>query len=317
MSENKLHVSVYPHINSGQNTSAIMRDVLISLIPALLVEVWFFGLPSLWLVATCVIFCVLSEYLWNKFMDKPPTVNDYSAAVTGVLLAFCLPPTLPLWMAAAGSIFAIVIVKQLFGGLGYNIFNPALAARAILLSSWPVAMTTWIKPFSSFVVSWPKDIQAITSATPLAVAKLGAGALPSHWSLFIGNVGGSLGETSALALLIGAAYLFYRQVIDGWIPFSYLGTVFILAWLLGRDPVFHLLSGGLILGAFFMATDYVTSPITRKGKLVFGIGAGILTVLIRLYGGYPEGVCYAILLMNLITPMIDIYTKNRPYGKKK
>ena len=307
MTESKYLVSIHPHISSGQETPVIMKDVLIGLLPALAAAIWFFGWPTLWLVGTCVFFCVFSEYLWQKYLNLPVSIGDFSAAVTGVLLAFCLPPALPLWMAALGSIFSIIIVKQLFGGLGFNIFNPALAARAILLSSWPVAMTTW---------TLPKGIQAVTTATPLAIAKLGetSAVLPGYWQLFIGNVGGSLGETSALALLIGAIYLFYRRVIDGWIPFSYLFTVAGLSFLLGKDPLFHLLAGGLFLGAFFMATDYVTTPITRKGKLIFGVGCGILTVLIRLFGGYPEGVCYAILLMNLAAPLIDIYTKNRPFG---
>lgn len=317
MDDKKLFpVSVWPHLKEKQNTRAIMRDVLIGCLPMVLTGIYFFGLPSAWLILTCVITAVFSEFLWQLLMRQRLTVGDLSGAVTGILLAFCLPPTLPLWMAAIGSIFAIVIVKQFFGGLGYNIFNPALAARAVLLASWPVAMTTWLKPLGQFTWTWPAKIDAVTSATPLGLLKLGENLnqIPSYWNLFIGNIGGSLGETSALAILIGAAYLFYKKVIDVWIPLSYLGTVAILSLILGQDPLFHLLVGGLFLGAFFMATDYVTSPLTKKGKLIFGFGAGILTVLIRLYGGYPEGVCYAILIMNLLTPLIDRQIKPTPYG---
>jgi electron transport complex protein RnfD len=208
-------------------------------------------------------------------------------------------------MAAVGAIVAIVLVKQLFGGLGYNIFNPALAARAVLLASWPVAMTTWTKP-----------LDAVTTATPLFLMKMGE-AVPDYLTLFLGNRAGSLGETSALMILIGAAILFWRKIIDWPIPTAYIGTVYGLSLIMGQDPLFHVISGGLLLGAFFMATDYVTAPVTTKGRLIFGVGCGIMTVLIRLYGGFPEGVNYSILIMNMLTPIIDTYTRPRIFGEIK
>ena len=213
--------------------------------------------------------------------------------MTGILLALVLPPTLPLWMAGVGAGVAIILVKGLFGGLGFNIFNPALAARAILLASWPVAMTTWVTP-----------IDAVTTASPLLLAKM-TQAVPDYLNLFLGNRAGSLGETSILAILIGAGILYWRRIIDWPAPTAYIGTVALLTFLLGRDPLFHVLSGGLLLGAFFMATDYITAPVTTPGRFIFGLGCGIITVLIRLYGGFPEGVNYSILFMNMLTPLID------------
>jgi len=310
--ENLLIVSSSPHLHNDNSVAKAMRDVSIALMPVLLASLYFFGLAAAKVIITCILAAVVSEIVAQKIMKKEVTINDGSAVVTGLLLAFCLPSTLPLWMAAIGAVVAIIIGKQMFGGLGNNIFNPALIGRAVLLASWPVAMTSWVAP-----------LDGITMATPLGIFKQGAIAeqLPSLWNLFIGNVGGSLGETCSVALILGGIYLLYRGQIDWRIPFSYIGTVFVFALIVGIFigegfwyPLFHLLSGGLLLGAFFMATDWVTSPITPKGKIIFGIGCGLLTVIIRLKGGYPEGVCYSILLMNMITPLIDRYTKARVFG---
>jgi electron transport complex protein RnfD len=245
-------------------------------------------------------------------------VTDGSAAVTGMLLAFTLPPTAPLWMAAVGGFLAIFVAKQLFGGLGYNIFNPALAARAVLLASWPVTMTTWVKPGNSWLA-----VDAVTSASPLGMireAQRPGGAIDATYGyldLFLGNVPGSLGETCKAALLLGALVLFLFKVIDWRIPLTFIGSVFLLSVPFGRDPVAAVLSGGLILGAFFMATDMVTSPTTKGGKLLFGLGCGILTALVRSWGGFPEGVCYSILIMNSLTPLIDKYVQPRVMGTRK
>jgi electron transport complex protein RnfD len=309
--DNLLIVSSSPHLHSDNSVSTAMRDVLIALTPALIASLYFFRFAAAKVILTCVFVAVISEVIAQKIMKKEVTVDDYSAVVTGLLLAFCLPATIPWWMAAVGAVVAIIIGKQLFGGLGNNIFNPALVGRAVLLASWPVAMTNWVNP-----------LDGVTTATPLGMLKEGTAAqLPSLGQLFIGNVGGSLGETCALALLLGAIYLLYKGHIDWRIPFSYIGTVFVLTAIIGVFkgeglwyPLYHLLAGGLILGAFFMATDWVTSPLTKKGKFIFGLGCGLLTVVIRLQGGYPEGVCYSILLMNMVTPLIDRYTKPRVFG---
>jgi len=313
----KLIAGSSPHLTSGQTTSIIMRDVIIALLPATTAAVYFFRLNAVFLIITTILSCVLSEYIANKVMKKPVTIGDYSAAVTGLLLAFNLPPAIPLWMAVAGGVFAIIITKQLFGGLGMNFINPALAARAFLMASWPVAMTTWTKT----------AVDTVTSATPLAIIKKGGEVAvdtpPDIINLFIGNVPGSLGETSALALLIGAVYLVARRVITLEIPLAFIGTVAVMTWILGGDSLFtgnflyHLFAGGLILGAFYMATDYTTSPVSFTGKIIMGIGCGLLTAVIRLYGGYPEGVCYSILLMNLAVPLIDKYTLPKSFGGGK
>ena len=232
---------------------------------------------------------------------------DGSAVITGLLLALCLPPRLPLWIAAIGAVFAIAFAKCAFGGLGYNIFNPALSGRAFLAISWPVEMTTWAKPLT---------YDAVTTATPLGLLKMQQ-ITTYHINLALGNVGGSIGETSAIAILIGGIFLIVKRYIDWRTPLSYIGTVGILMVLLGRDPIFHMLAGGLFLGAFFMATDYVTTPITREGRIIFSIGAGVIVVVIRLIGGYPEGVMFSILLMNAFTPLIDRHVKPRVFGTKR
>ncbi len=322
-------VSSSPHIRSEESTQRIMLDVIIALIPALIASVYFFGSKVLLIVLTSIIFALATEYSMQRLTKKPVTINDLSAVVTGLLLAYNVPPTAPWWLVAIGSIFAISIVKHCFGGLGHNFMNPALAARAVLLASWPVRMSS-----AAFV---SPGVNAVTSATPLALFKAGAGCgnrivitsatiaasdtLTSLWDMFIGNIGGCIGETSALALLIGGLYLIYRGVISIRIPLTYIATVGILSYILGGFHFycfgFHMLAGGLFLGAIFMATDYASCPITPKGQLIMGFGAGILTVLIRFFGAYPEGVSYSILLMNVATPLIDRFTMPRKFGEVK
>lgn len=321
----KLILSVSPHFHSGESIRKAMREVFIALVPAMAAGIFFFGMSALILIVSLMAASSIAELVMLKILGKPVKGLDGSAGITGLLLALILPPTYPIWMGIVGIVIAIVIAKHLFGGLGYNIFNPALVARAALLASWPIATTTWIKPLPFLSREWWGNIpslDAITQATPLGITKLAAlgqttETLPSYWNMFIGNRGGSIGETCIIALLIGGIYLLWKKVITWHIPVCYIGTVFILSALLGKDPLFHLLAGGLILGAFFMATDYVTAPVTSKGKIIFGISCGVLTVLIRLYGGFPEGVNYAILLMNIGTPLLDKYTQPRIYGKRK
>lgn len=302
-----------PHIRRGVTTQGIMRDVIIALLPAALCSVIFFKVQAAMLILVTVVSCVAAEYAWCRLTKKENTLTDLSAVVTGLLLAFNLPPALPPWIAAIGGVFAIIIVKQLFGGLGHNFVNPALAARAFMVASWPAQMTSWQEP------GW----DAVSTATPLAVMKSGeaAGQLPELWDMFLGNTGGCIGETSVLALLIGAVYLLVKRVISPELPLVFIGTVGFMTWMLGGseglftgDFVYHIFAGGLILGAFFMATDYTTSPVTFRGRIVMGIGCGLLTSIIRLYGGYPEGVSYSILLMNLVVPIIDRYMIPESFG---
>lgn len=315
-----LIVSSPPHIRESATTRTIMRDVLIALCPALIAAVLLFGLRSLLVCATCVVACVIFEYAYNRLLRIGQTAGDLSAAVTGLLLAFNLPVGIPLWMAVIGCFAAIVVVKQLFGGIGRNFANPAIVGRIVLLVSFTAQMTAWPKPLG-FATS-----DAVTGATPLALAGWDAvssatatevAALPTKLQLFLGQIGGSLGETCKLALLLGGAYLVLRRVISATIPLAFMGTVFALAYVGGADPLFHLLSGGVILGAIFMATDYSTSPTTEWGKLLFGIGCGAITMLIRLFASYPEGVSFAILLMNILAPHIDRLTRTRPFGGVK
>jgi electron transport complex protein RnfD len=298
-------ISVAPHTRAVDDVKSIMWWVVLSLLFPVAAATWFFGIKALILIVFTTLAAVLAEAAFQKSIGQPVTVRDGSAVVTGVLLALVLPPTLPLWMAGIGAVVAIVLVKGLFGGLGFNIFNPALAARAILLASWPVAMTTWVTP-----------MDAMTTASPLFLAKAHQ-ALPDYLNLFLGYRAGSLGETSAVAILVGAAILFWRRIIDWPAPTAYIGSVALLTLLLGQDPLFHVLSGGLLLGAFFMATDYVTAPVTTRGRFIFGLGCGVITVLIRLYGGFPEGVNYSILFMNMLTPLIDAYVRPRLFGGRK
>jgi len=310
----KLLVSTSPHIYKKDSVGRIMWLVNLSLLPGGIAGVYIFGLDALRVIVLGVVTAVLSEALLQKLTKRKISILDGSAFLTGLLLAYNLPPNVPFWIPVAGSFFAIAIGKQVFGGLGQNIFNPALAGRVFLMASWPKYMTTFVLPF---------NCDGVTGATPLAMLKEGKGieAL-SYLDLFLGRRGGCIGEVCIAVLLLGAAFLLIRGIISWHIPVSYLATAAISTWVFGAqgffsgDWLFHLLSGGLILGAFFMATDYVTSPLTKKGQLIFGVGCGLLTAIIRLWGGYPEGVSYAILIMNAATPIIDRYTKNRIYGAK-
>ncbi|HOK57048.1 MAG TPA: RnfABCDGE type electron transport complex subunit D [bacterium] len=304
-------INCSPHIHSSETTGKIMFYVVISLIPALIGSIYFFGIYVLEVIIISIISCIVSELLFKILTRKKIEVFDGSAIVTGILLAFVLPPRIPLWIAGIGGFLAIFLVKELFGGIGFNIFNPALASRAILLASYPVEMTKFIQPFDY-------RIDAITSATPLFIIKEKLNQqLPSLWQMFIGTRPGCIGETSTLLLLIGGFFLIYKRVISWHIPFSYILTVAILSLFFKQNILCQIMGGGLILGAFFMATDYVTSPITKKGKIIFGIGCGIITFLIRKAGGYPEGVCYSILFMNSLVPMINRYTVPKKFGSKK
>ncbi|PID57405.1 electron transporter RnfD [candidate division KSB3 bacterium] len=317
MEEHVFVISSAPHVESTDSIPQIMYTVVLALIPAMAASVIFFGVRALVLLVTCVASCVLTEYVFQRVRQKPVTLSDWSAVITGILLALVLPPGLSLFSAALGSIVAIAIGKQVFGGLGYNIFNPALVGRAFLQATFPVDMTTWVAPFS-----YAAGPDAVSAATPLGLMKM-EGQTTAVIKLFIGNVGGSLGEASALAVLIGGGYLLYKKYIEWRTPAAYLGTVFVLGtlfWLIDGskypNPFFHLTAGGLMLGAFFMATDMVTSPVTPVGCWVFGIGAGLLVIVIRLFGGVPEGVMFSILLMNAVTPLINRYTKPKVFGER-
>lgn len=312
----KLMVSVSPHIYSEESTKEIMWVVTLSLLPAGVAGIFIFGITSLWIIITAVLSAVLTEAVIQKLRRVKITIQDGSAFLSGLLLAYCLPAGSPLWLAAVGAFVAVAIGKQAFGGLGQNIFNPALIGRAFLMAAWPVYMTTWVMPRYACFSARPLACDGVTEATPLA----NKFSTVSYWDLFTGNHGGCLGEVCILALLAGALLLLIRGYISWHIPFSFIITVALLTWIFGGEGYFagrwldHLLSGGLMLGAFFMATDYVTSPLTNKGRLVFGFGCGLLTAVIRIWGGYPEGVCYAILLMNAATPIIDRYTQPRRFG---
>jgi H+/Na+-translocating ferredoxin:NAD+ oxidoreductase subunit D len=315
MEKHKLIVSHAPFIKQNETIEKIMYTVVLSLMPALFVAYRIFGIRALSLTGVCVISCIVFEYLCNVLRKQSPTCFDGSAIITGVLLAFNLPPTTPYWMAALGSFVAIVIAKQLFGGLGFNLFNPALVARVFLLISFPVALTKWTMPMS---------VDMTTVASPLGILKTEGVAAISNFNLwygFFGNISGSLGETSVLALLIGALILLFKRYITWQIPFSFIATTYVFTWIfhtinpsLYASPDFHLVTGGLILGAFFMATDMVTSPMTSRAQIIFGMGCGLLTGIIRLFGGYPEGVSFAILIMNAFVPLLD---KWDAYSKAK
>lgn len=308
----KLIVSSSPHLNGKRTTQNIMLDVIIGLAPAMLASIVYFGVKAAAVILTCVASCVLSEFLCRKVMKRPQTVGDLSCVVTGVLLALNLPATIHPLIAVFGSVVAIVVVKQMFGGIGQNFVNPALTARIILMNSFPARMTHWVAPFD-----YAATADSITTATPLGILKEGGGELPSYLDLFLGKTGGCLGETCALAILIGGIYLIARRVISPVIPVTYLATAAVFSLLFGRDPIFDLLSGGLMLGAFFMATDYTTSPLYFWGRVVFAIGCGALTLVIREFGSLPEGVSYSILLMNILTPLIERYIKPKAFGSPK
>ena len=313
----ELTFSSSPHVHSPVSTQTVMRDVLIALAPALIGSIYFFGLRALLVTLVSAAGCAFFEWLWCKLTKKNCKVYDLSAVVTGVLLAFVCPVTIPIWCILIGDFFAIVLVKQLFGGIGKNFVNPALAARAFMFS-WPVLMNSWVEPVGKFAAA-----DAVASATPMA--SLHASALPNYstMDLFLGNVPGSLGETSALLLLIGFVYLLARKVITARIPVAFVGTVALLTFLFpqGNAPLSwmaaQVFGGGLMLGAIFMATDYVTTPVTKLGQIIFGIGCGVITVVIRYFGGYPEGVSYAILVMNCCVVLLDKIGRPKKFGAPK
>lgn len=305
----KLVISSSPHIQSSQHIIKIMRDVLIALLFPLAAGIYYFGINALITVAVSTFSAVLFEFLWNIINKKPQTAGDLSAAVTGMLLGLCLPPTVPFWIPVCGSFFAIIIAKQLYGGLGHNFINPALAGRGFLLASWPLIMTTFVAPFDG-----------VTSATPLALFKAGEQSATLE-ALFMGNIGGCIGETSAAAILIGALYLVIKRVIPIEGPLVYIASAGLFALLFGGGSgidgfLFHILSGALLFGAFFMLTDYVTTPSTRPGMIIAAALCGFITALIRVKGGYPEGVTYAILIVNVVSPLLDKYIVPRRYGRK-
>lgn len=318
----ELTISSSPHVHSSVSTKTIMRDVLIALVPALIGAIYFFGLRALMVTLVSVAACVFFEWAWCKIMKQSCKTYDMSAMVTGVLLAFVCPPTIPYWTIILGDLFAIVLVKMLFGGIGRNVVNPALAGRAFMFS-WPVLMSTWVK------VGWENQaglfstVDAVTAATPLAAMHQGQMPESSIMDMFLGNVGGCIGETSALLILVGFVYLLIRKVITVRIPLAYIGTVAVLTFLfpMGNDRfawmAAQLFGGGLMLGAIFMATDYVTSPVTKLGQVVYGIGCGLLTVLIRYFGGYNEGVSYAILVMNCCVVLLDRIGRPTKFGAPK
>ena len=318
----ELTISSSPHVHSPVSTTTIMRDVLIALVPALLGSVYFFGLRALMVTLISVAACVFFEWAWCRIMKKDCKIYDLSAMVTGVLLAFVCPPTIPYWMIVLGDFFAIILVKMLFGGIGRNVVNPALAGRAFMFS-WPVAMSAWVKVGWENAAGLLDTTDAVTAATPLAAMHQGQLPESSILDMFLGNVGGCIGETSALLLLIGFVYLLVRKVLNPRIPLAYIGTVAVLAFLfpMGNDRLTwiaaQLFGGGLMLGAIFMATDYVTSPVTKLGQIVYGIGCGVLTILIRYFGGYNEGVSYAILVMNCCVVLLDRIGRPTKFGAPK
>ena len=326
MLDTQVVVSPAPHVKDALSTEKAMKMVFLALLPATLFSFWNFGFKALLLVLFSIGTCILTELVIQLALKKAVTIKDGSAALTGLLLALTVSPNLmsfdppTWWMIIVGGIVSIGLGKHIFGGLGHNPFNPALIGRAFLMASWPVAMTTWSWPAQA--LNWAGDkADAISGATVLNLAKMGT--LQSlqlkvpYWNLLWGNISGSLGETSALLLLLGGLFLIVKGIIDWRIPGAYLGTVIVLSFVFQKDPVFQLLAGGLFLGAFFMATDWVTSPVTKKGRIYFGIGCGVLTMLIRLFGGYPEGVCYSILIMNAFTPLLDRLTLPQRFGEVK
>ena len=306
---NKLVVSPSPHNENYVKTSVIMLNVIIALVPAFVMSVYYFGWRSIMLSAVCIVSCVAFEFACRKLMKRDQTIGDLSAVVTGLILAMNLPVTLPPWIAIIGSFVAIVIVKQLFGGIGQNFANPAITARIVLMVSFPSAMTEWVYPF------WYRNpTDAVSGATPLVVNSTEQF---SYLDLFLGKSGGCLGETCAAALLAGGIYLIIRKIINPAAPVAFIGTLGLLSAVAGDEPLCQILAGGVFLGAFFMATDYAKTPISTKGKVVFGIGCGIITFVIRHFGSYPEGVSFSILLMNILTPYIEQLTRNKVFGAKE
>ena len=322
--ENKLIVSSSPHVRTNKDTSYIMKQVVIALLPATLAALFFFRLSALNVIFFCVTGSVGAEFVCQKISKQESTIGDFSAVVTGLLLAFNVPASLPWWMCLLGAAFAIIVVKMVFGGIGNNFVNPALAARAFLLASFPVAMTLWTRTGVNWVSSG--NIDAYTTATPLSFLKAGSNGVSSLAdsgisisNMLIGNIGGCIGDTSAVLIILGGLYLMYKGIINYVIPTFYICTVAILMFILGgfnfTFVIYELLAGGLMLGAFFMLTDYTTSPMTKKGQIIYAVLAGLIKTVIRLYGGYPEGVSYSILLVNIMTPLIDKYTKTKVFGE--
>jgi len=327
----KVIIAPSPHIHSGDSVQKNMYGVVLAMLPALIFSFIYFGIGAIIVTITAIASCYIAEFLIQKYLLKvTPSIKDGSALITGILLAFNVPSNLPIWIIMIGAIVAIGIGKLSYGGLGNNIFNPALVGRVFLLISFPVQMTTWPKPlgFDS------KLVDAITGPTPLAIIKEGLNKgiplsqltdkVPSNFDLFIGNMGGSMGEIAGAALILGLIYMLIRKIITWHIPVSILGSVVILTSILHLsnperfvDPIFHIVSGGLLLGAIFMATDYVTSPMSKKGMIIYGVGIGVLTVVIRVFGAYPEGVSFAILIMNALTPLINVYVKPKRFGEKR
>lgn len=307
---NNFLIEPSPHIKSSITTQKVMLHVIIALFPAVVAGTVIFGLRALLLVVLCATFCVLAEYIFNLITKRKQTVSDLSAVVTGILLGLNLPVSLPIYMAAIGSVAAIVVVKQFFGGIGQNFANPAITGRIILMLSFASYMTTWSEPF------WYMNsgVDAVATATPLAMAE---SELPSYLDMFLGLRAGCIGETCIAALLLGGIYLISLKLINPVTPVAFIGTVAICTALAGGDVLMEIMSGGLVIGAFFMATDYATTPLTTKGKLIFAIGCGLITFLIREFGTYPEGVSYSILVMNIVTPQIDKFSMNKPFGVKK
>ena len=313
-----LVVSSAPHLVTNMDTTKIMLMVLIGLAPSFLVSIYVFGARVIALTAVCIAASMFFEWAWNKLMHKPQTVGDLSAAVTGTLIAFNVPSGLPYWIAIVGCFVAIIVVKQLYGGIGKNVVNPAITARIVLFISFATQMTTWPLPRMA--------ADATSTATPLGILAEGGAELPSNMQMFLGFIGGSMGEVSALALLIGGLFLIWKKIISPIIPCCFIGTVFVFALIYYaatgdgnalQMAIFHICAGGVMLGAFFMATDYVTSPLLPMGKVIFGIGCGIITMVIRLWGQYPEGVSFSILIMNCLTPLIEDFCQKRLYGGAK
>lgn len=300
-----LVVTCSPHARSGETTRKIMMKVLVALLPAGAFSVYFFGMRALYLILICAICSPLFEMIWCWLIKRPDSTDDLSAVVTGVLLAYNLPVSIPIWEAVVGCFFAIVVIKEFFGGLGQNFINPAIGGRVFLLISFATRMTDWTVYEGTKAAGY---LDAVSTATPLRSDTA------DFYDLLLGRTGGSLGETCALVLIAGGILLVAMKVISPMIPLTYIGTAAAVAWICGENPVYHIFAGGLLLGAIFMATDYVTSPTTKKGKFIYAVGCGVITMLIRIFGSYPEGVSFAILLMNIVTPLIDRATETKPFG---
>ncbi len=313
-----LRISTGPHVLTKESTQTMMLDVLIALAPATVAGVYLFGLKAAWVLCAAVISAVVSEYIWQKLMKKKNSLGDLSAVVTGLIMGLNLPSGAPLWMAVLGSAVAIILVKQLFGGIGHNFMNPAMFGRAFLLASWPARMTSFLLPERLLGTSQAAfGVDLASGATPLVPQKLGLTPDIALSDLFLGNIPGTIGEVCKIAIIIGCIYLLAVKVISWHIPVFFVGTVALFSWLIGADPLVAVLSGGVLFGAVFMATDYATNPMQKLGQSIFAVGCGAMVVIIRAWGGYPEGVTYAILFMNCVTPLIDRYTNRRVYGMVK